>query len=356
MIRYLTPVSTREASGRVAQIYRQIEKEFLLGEPLTLHSPVPDLLAGVWSAFRETFVAGRVARALKEAVAVSISRGNRCPFCVDAHSMALRSTSSSAGIEKLRTGDADRIEDAELRAVAQWAEKTVRLGTEPVPGPPVPSGDVAEIMGALTWMHYSNRMVNLFIGDGLIPVSSNRFGLRSLLERAGGWYFRRTFNRVGAPGESLVFLKGVRSETPKDLGWAAGSPFIALAFGGFAGAVEQGAGEAVPAVVRSWFLECWSGAEEPITEPSRRWLEVALAGLEPRFHAIGRLLLLTSRSPYQVTVGDIEAFRKDRPAERDLLQATAWAALTTARRIAERVSGAPRPSRAGETGRSDGSE
>jgi AhpD family alkylhydroperoxidase len=335
LIKYLHPVSAREASGKVLGIYRQIEEDFLLGEPLILHSLVPDLLAGVWSTFRETFIAGRVKRALKEAVAVAVSRSNRCPFCVDAHAMALRSASFGAEVGNLREGDASRIQDPELRALAEWAEATGRPGTAPPAGPPVPSEDVPEIMGAMVWMQYTNRMVNLFIGEGLIPFPGNRLGLRTLVEMAGGLYFRKKFKRMSSPGESLVFLDDLRAELPKDMAWAAGSPFIAGAFGGLAEAVERGAAESIPPEIRSWFLDSLSRPRD--VGLSRRWLDGPLAGLDSEYHAVGTLLQLASRAPHQVVEADIEAFRRERPSERDLLQATAWASFAAARRIAARL-------------------
>ena len=336
-MRYLEPVPARKASGKLAELYSQIDREFLLGEPLTLHSCAPELLAGVWSTFRETFIAGRVKRALKEAVAVAVSRSNRCPFCLDAHSMALRSTSSSAGIGHLREGDTGEIEDDELRDVARWAESASHLTPEPHPAPPVPPGEVPELVGALVWMHFTNRMVNLFVGESLIPVSSNRFGIRSLIERIASRFLRWRFNFAAQPGESLPFLEDSHAEIPADLAWTAGSPVITRAFAGLIEVVERGARESVPEAARQWFQGYLIPDGDSTVGMSRRWLDEPLEVLDQDLHPVGRLLLLAARAPYQVTDSDIEEFRQAQPEERALLQATAWAALTVARRIAARV-------------------
>jgi AhpD family alkylhydroperoxidase len=93
VIRYIKPVPSRSARGVVQEVYRQIKGEFgTLGEPLTLHSPLPALLAGLWCSFRESLVAGVARRDVKEAVAVGVSRLNECPYCIDAPAVLLRAT------------------------------------------------------------------------------------------------------------------------------------------------------------------------------------------------------------------------------------------------------------------------
>ncbi|SRR6266496_1107457 len=93
-IKYVKPVQYRSATGLTADIYRQMQADFLPVPLLTLHSPVPEVMAGVWSILRETLLAGQVDRALKEAVAATVSKTNACPFCVDAHTAMLHATSN----------------------------------------------------------------------------------------------------------------------------------------------------------------------------------------------------------------------------------------------------------------------
>src|SRR5262245_26771388 len=104
-VRHVAPVSPAAATGLVATVYAQLREEFLVAPPFTLHSPVPEILAGVWAVVRETLVCGEVPRAHKEAVASTVSRLNACPFCVDAHLMALRATGRSADVRGVESGD-----------------------------------------------------------------------------------------------------------------------------------------------------------------------------------------------------------------------------------------------------------
>ena len=129
MIRYVRPVAARAASGIVAVIYAEVKREFgALVEPMTLHSPAPAILAGVWRACRATLVTGTVARALKEAVATAVSRANRCAYCVDAHVVMLEGAGAHQTADALAAGDVGAIRDPRARALAAWA--SVGLGRD----------------------------------------------------------------------------------------------------------------------------------------------------------------------------------------------------------------------------------
>ena len=74
----------------MAGVYAQIRQDFgRIVEPFVLHSPLPELLAGVWMACRETELVGIVPRVVKETVAASVSQLNQCQYCVDAHTIIL---------------------------------------------------------------------------------------------------------------------------------------------------------------------------------------------------------------------------------------------------------------------------
>ncbi len=60
-LRYVTPVSFHDATGLVRQAYDQMERFVGLAPPVSLHSPVPEVLAGVWAIDRQSyFVCGPV--------------------------------------------------------------------------------------------------------------------------------------------------------------------------------------------------------------------------------------------------------------------------------------------------------
>ena len=86
-VRYVRPVRPEEATGLVAAVYCQLERDFQLLAPITLTSPLPSLLAASWTVLRETLVAGGVPRLEKELVAEAVSKANVCPYCVAAKNL-----------------------------------------------------------------------------------------------------------------------------------------------------------------------------------------------------------------------------------------------------------------------------
>jgi hypothetical protein len=65
-----------QTTGLVAAVYTQIEEEFALVPPLTIHSPIPEILASVWCVEREGYIVGRAGRADRESVAAAVSKTN----------------------------------------------------------------------------------------------------------------------------------------------------------------------------------------------------------------------------------------------------------------------------------------
>jgi AhpD family alkylhydroperoxidase len=115
-IRYIQPVAPNSAEGLAARVYPQIKKEFgALVEPFTLHSPLPELLAGAWSACRESLLVGSVRREVKEAVAATVSRINQCAYCVDAHTIMLNAISALNSADAIIHQRYDQIRDAAVR-------------------------------------------------------------------------------------------------------------------------------------------------------------------------------------------------------------------------------------------------
>src|SRR5258708_12447234 len=88
-IHYLSPLRRPPAQSLVGRVYRQIKQEFgVIADPFRLHTPVPELLAGIWSVTREIGAARQVPWPVKEAVAAAVSQSNACPYCVEIHAAA----------------------------------------------------------------------------------------------------------------------------------------------------------------------------------------------------------------------------------------------------------------------------
>jgi AhpD family alkylhydroperoxidase len=338
-IRYIKPVQMDTSGGLASQLYEQMQADFLPVPFLTLHAPLPELMAGAWSILRESLLTSQSgsarARTRKEVVAATVSKTNECPFCVDAHSLMLHASSEHDVASAVLRGDFKAIGDPELQGLAQWAlaNRTVNHTANHTENhrantPPFDPSEAPEIVGTAVAFHYINRMVNVFLGETLLPLPSVMKGMtgRLLAPSAG-----KRFVQPSLPqGKSLAFLPAAK--LPADLGWAAANPAVAGAFAGFAALVEQAGSTVLPESVRALVserVEAWQGEEMGM---SRRWVEEIAAKVEDKERSAARLALLTALASYQVDAGIVQAFQTQYPLDSQLIAATAWASFTAARR------------------------
>jgi AhpD family alkylhydroperoxidase len=326
LIQYVTPVSYGSATGTTAQVYQQVQADFMPAPLVVLHAPVPEVMAGVWSILRETLLAGSADRAYKEVVAALISKANVCPYCVDAHTMMLHASSSHDVVNAILSGHYDRITDPQHLRLIQWV---LSHQTEVTPHelPPFSRDEAPEIIGTAIAFHYINRMVNIFLGDSLLTVPS---ALKGVTRRLVGIVGKKFVRRLES-GLSLPFVS--QAPLPDDFSWAAANPTVATAFAGWINAVEVAGEHVLPEPVRRLVGErvsLWQG--EPLGM-SRRWVDEAVAPLKIEHQPAARLVLLTALASYQVDAGLIRAFRAQYPDDDQLIAATAWASLTATRRV-----------------------
>ena len=328
-IKHVRAISTSEADGLVAQVYDQMKRDLgVTPEPLTLHAPAPEILAGVWSVFRESLIAGNVRRGVKETVAATISDLNRCPWCVDAHTMVLHATGDHEVAHVIVHRQNDRDLDPKMQSVVAWAQATRSPNAEILAAPPFSSQNAAEFIGTAVVFHYLNRMVNVMLSETFLP--SNEL-VKTVFKRVAGWLYSRTAHSSRSPGQSLELVP--EAPLPEELAWAAPNPTIADAFAGFASIVEAAGREALPAEVRSLVEErigAWDGDDLSL---SRHWVEEAITELDDASKPAARLALLTALASYQVDEITVQAFRDQQPADESLIGALAWASFTAARKI-----------------------
>ncbi len=333
LVNHVMPVPFNEAKGLVAQIYDQMMSDFQLVPPVTVHSPLPKLLAGVWGMVRESLVAGPVSRADREVVAEAVSHINECPFCVDVHSTLLYGASEKGAADAIRHGRADQIQDPKTRPVAEWALATRSPGAEILRSPPFSREEAPEIIGSAVSFHYIDRMVNVFLGDSPMPLPSGLRWLRGLMTRmAGSLIGKRVMRMSVRPGDSLALLP--EAELPQEFSWAEPKPAVAGAFARLTAVVEEAGEETLPEAVRDLVREkvaAWNGEDPGM---SRKWVDEATGDLDERSTAAGRLALLTALASYQVDKDVVEAFRAHFPSDAQLVAATAWASFTAARKVA----------------------
>lgn len=326
-IRYIKSSAPDTLAGKVLC---QIQKEFGAEvEPFTMHLPVPELLAGVWIAVRETLLAGSGRRDAKEVVAAAVSALNRCPYCLDAHSIMVLESSGLDYSKALADGDSEQIEDEFLREVAEWARATRTPGSPLLATPPFTTKESPAFIGTAVMFHYINRMVTILLGSSPLPFTS---GLpKKVAMQMAAWFFGGAIRTPKEPGASLELLP--EAALPDDLAWAEPSPVISGAFARFANVIEKYGELALSADVRkavATTVQNWEGREPDM---NNLWCEEAIAQLTETDKAAGRLALLTALAPYHVDESVVNAFTSTFPGDDRLIAALAWSSFTAARKI-----------------------
>lgn len=325
--RHVTVVPPRKATGVVAEVYRQVERDFrMLAPPVALHSAAPQALAASWMVLRETLLArGAADRASKEAVATGVSVANECPYCADVHGMTLAAM-------------ADASDRSPLEA---WARASATAATAcPHPFPPE---QAPELIGVAVAFQYYNRMVTVFLRDSPFP-SHVPESAKPKARRVLGGVLRPSADGGARPGESLGLLPA--APLPDDLSWARGNASVADAFARAYAAVDEAGSRSVPESVRSLVhgrLSTWDGQAPGI---SRSWVVEATAGLPEADRPAGRLALAIAHAAYQVDDDLVDEFRRTAPGDGTLIELAAWASMAAARRVSTWL-GAPAVDRPG---------
>ncbi|CAL9402016.1 hypothetical protein SUDANB105_01473 [Streptomyces sp. enrichment culture] len=340
-VRYVRRVPPAAASGLVAAVYEEVERDFgMLAPPVALHAPAPPLLAAAWTVLRETLVAtGELERAHKEAVATAVSQTNSCPYCVHVHGTTLSGLVPGAGAPASGQGAGPAFPEGESRGLALWAQGG--RGGRPA-RPPAPR-ELPEALGVAVTFHYLNRVVNVFLGPEPLPAripSPARRTASRLLARALG----ESARAHREPGRSLDLLPA--APLPDDLEWARNTPTVAGAFARAAAAVSAAGERVVPSSVRALVdaeLADWDGGHKGL---GLGWLDTALAALPPGDRAVGRLALLTACASYRVDESVVAPVRSSGAGDGDLVALVAWSAFTAARRAGTLLARPPQPTEA----------
>ena len=338
-VRYVEVVRPWQATDLVAEVYRDVRREFgLLADPRNgrspyiAHSPAPELLAAAWSLHYETALVGAIRRADKEALAAAISASNACRYCLDAHAV-LAHTADAEPSGRLPRGMMPQAAGTWQQQLIAWGRATRSPDDPLLAQPPFTAAEAPEILGTALVFHYINRVVEVFLGpEGILPTTA---GLSRLTQTAMSFLSRRAMRRARLPGHSLHLVPHANAPAGWDLDWAAPSPHITAAVRGMAAAVEHAAEPVISPPIRKRMaavLGAWRGEEPGL---SRVWLDEELTGLNARTVPVLRIALLTALAPQRLNAQDVSKFRAVYPADRDLVVTVAWSAFHAAARISE---------------------
>lgn len=140
-------VNESAATGETAQLYAEMRAYFGLNAVPDIFKTAgarPDFLRVLWSGFRAMFDGGALPREVKEMVATVVSKTNSCRFCVQAHSLLLRSiggTAEAAAASEAADIDALPV-NAKYRALLRFAVKITEHAYQ------ITDGDFADLHAA----------------------------------------------------------------------------------------------------------------------------------------------------------------------------------------------------------------
>jgi AhpD family alkylhydroperoxidase len=316
--RFTEPLPPKAATGRVAEVYGQLARDFGIDKAPTfvVLSSAPEILVPAWALMRESLIAGAGSRTGKELAAYGVSRANKCPFCVDAHTMLLHATGDHALAEQLARGEGPKNE--EHARVLMWGQHTRVPGAGLMPYP-FPSEHAPAYIGTALAFHFINRIVSSLLTERLLPGNVQRWRpVRSLAGRS----LSATVRRRAVPGASLALLDDDPGAGPA---WAAGTTvgpaYAALRSASAAGADLLDADD--QAAVREALWD-WDGSHPPLSWPALP---------DRREQPAARLALLAALAPYRITPEDVAAWRRPEHTDRCLVRLVAHGAFAAVDRI-----------------------
>lgn len=313
-VRHVKAVRT-PPPGLAADVYAAMRSESGLLPPFICLASNPEVLAAVWVAGREAWLAGPVRRIDREVVAAGVSRANECPFCVEAHTMTQR------------VARADPERDPRLGAIDAWAASTLR--PDALPDPPFGPDEAPWMIGTAVAFHTINRIVNVLLSESGVPAPMRVFG--KVADRVGDALVGKPMLELNPePGGALDLLPPAAH--PADLHWASADPVVTEAFARADAALDR-ASSALPADVRALVAERVSEWRGQAPGLSRSWAEEAAAALDPPDRPAAVLGLLVALASYQVDDGVVAAYRDVEPSDGALVAAVAWPAWQAARRV-----------------------
>ncbi|MFF2501942.1 carboxymuconolactone decarboxylase family protein [Streptomyces sp. NPDC058067] len=316
--RYTTPAPPKSATGRVAEVYRQLGDDFGIEEASTfvVLSSAPELLGPTWALMRESLIAGAGTRIDRELVAAGVSLANRCPFCVDAHTVLLHATGDHGLAESLARGETPA--DERHARVLDWGRATRVPGSPALVPTPFPRAEAAAHIGTALSFHFINRIVSALLTDNLLPAGAQRLRtVRSLAGRS----LTRTVTRALAPGASLALL----DDPGPGPAWAAGTT-VGPAYAALSTAASMGAGllDDVDLGLVHEVVADWDGTHPPLA-----WDELPDRDRRPG----ARLALLAALAPYRITDEDVAAWLKPPFTDHCLVHLIAYGAFVAVDRI-----------------------
>jgi len=342
-MRYVHAIPRRSATGLVAQVYDMIEDDFFINGSLISRSKVPALMAGIWTAGRESILVNdHLDRTTKEAMNAVLSQVNECPYCGDmlvslVHAGGNHEAAASifAETEASFLETEASVANTILRKRLAWVKSIATPGSKMDMPAPFTAEELPEAIAALMAMSDINRFSHVVMDGSPVSAPLGLQSVKAAALRLFGGELRATHIKPLLPGRALPLLPP--GSLPADMQWAIPNPRIADALARWTAVVEREASGVVSPEARervSCNLERWNGEVMPL---SRSWVNSEVAALTREDRAIARLALVLAKAPYQVDETLVEDVLNGDRGEERFIRILAWASFSGARRFAQRI-------------------
>lgn len=335
-MRYVHAIPRHKATGLVAQVYDMIEEDFFINGSLISRSKVPGLMAGIWTAGRESvLVDDHLDRTTKEAMNAVLSQVNDCPYCGDMLISLVHAGGKHDAASFIFAENEAQITNTTLRKRLTWVKSIATPGTKMDMAVPFTAEELPEAIAALMAMSDINRFSHVVMDGSPVSAPFGLQGVKAAALRLFGGELRATHVKSLTPGRALPLL--LPAPLPIDMQWAILNPRIADALGRWTAVVEHESSGVVSREVQELVagnLQQWNGELMPI---SRSWVDSEVKELTGQDRAIARLALVLAKAPYQVDEKLVEDVLSEDRCEERFIRILAWASFSGARRFAQRI-------------------
>lgn len=171
---YIRHISPAHASGRLAQVYREVRTEVpRVPNLIQVFSLRPEIMEAVYRSWLSIMWSGRVSRRLKEMIAVVTAKATGCDYCADAHMVFLLAT----GLDRSRAYELEsKLEEAEWlddreRAALSLASRLSKNARAVGPA------DIASFAAAWERCEERTEIVSVISAFGAITRMANALGV-----------------------------------------------------------------------------------------------------------------------------------------------------------------------------------
>jgi AhpD family alkylhydroperoxidase len=212
-MRYVHAIPRGKATGLAAEVYDMIEEDFFINGSLISRSKVPNLMAAIWTAGRESILVDDcLDRTTKEAMNAVLSQVNDCPYCGDMLISLVHAGGKHEAALSIFSEKEANITNTTLRNRLTWVKSIATPGTKPEMPVPFTAEEMPEAIAALMAMSDINRFSHVVMDGSPVSAPLGLQAIKATALRLLGGQLRATHVKSLMPGRALPLLPPPRCQ------------------------------------------------------------------------------------------------------------------------------------------------